>query len=99
MNFKRSKNHFPEQILAISYDEIQNSLGREFSILSSWCKKEYGKFTQFLNSGNLKKAKETGSFYFSQRRFYQSIKGGKKRYKSRRICWRFVFVGHSFKRL
>ncbi|WP_016762083.1 ankyrin repeat domain-containing protein [Leptospira kirschneri] len=80
MNFKRSKNHFPDQILAISYDEIQNSLGREFSILSSWCKKEYGKFTQFLNSGNLKKTKEIWREVFISRKddFIKVLKAGKK---------------------
>ncbi|WP_061227276.1 ankyrin repeat domain-containing protein [Leptospira interrogans] len=92
MNFKRSKNHFPEQILAISYDEIQNSLGREFSILSSWCKKEYGKFTQFLNSGNLKKAKETWKEIFISRKddFIKVLKAGKKDTKAEE------FVGDSF---
>lgn len=92
MNLKRSKNHFPEQILAISYDEIQNSLGREFSILSSWCKKEYGKFTQFLNSGNLKKAKETWKEIFISRKddFIKVLKAGKKDTKAEE------FVGDSF---
>ncbi|EMN00628.1 ankyrin repeat domain-containing protein [Leptospira noguchii] len=80
MNIKKYKSHFPDQILAISYNEIQNSLGREFSILSSWCKKEYGKFTQFLNSGNLKKAKEIWREVFISRKddFIKVLKAGKK---------------------
>ncbi|EPE82122.1 ankyrin repeat protein [Leptospira noguchii str. 1993005606] len=80
MNIKKYKSHFPDQILAISYNEIQNSLGREFSILSSWCKKEYGKFTQFLNSGNLKKAKEIWREVFISRKddFIKVLKSGKK---------------------
>ncbi|WP_061232347.1 ankyrin repeat domain-containing protein [Leptospira noguchii] len=80
MNIKKYKSHFPDQILAISYNEIQNSLGREFSILSSWCKKEYGKFTQFLNSGNLKKAKEIWREVFISRKdnFLKVLKAGKK---------------------
>ncbi|UOG33433.1 ankyrin repeat domain-containing protein [Leptospira noguchii] len=80
MNIKRSKSHFPEQILAISYEEIENSLGREFSILSSWCKKEYGKFTQFLNSGNFKKAEMVWKEVFISRKddFIKVLKAGKK---------------------
>ncbi|WP_061246959.1 ankyrin repeat domain-containing protein [Leptospira noguchii] len=92
MNIKKSKSHFPKQILTIGYEEIENSLGREFSILSSWCKKEYSKFTQFLNSGNFKKAETVWKEVFISRKdnFLKVLQVGKKDTKAEE------FVADSF---
>ncbi|MBM9501663.1 ankyrin repeat domain-containing protein [Leptospira sp. 201903071] len=76
----KSRNHFPKDIQAIGYDEIENSLGPEFSILTSRCKREYGQFAKCLETQNLNKAKSIWTDVFLTRKddFIKILRSGKK---------------------